>query len=81
MLFILFSFGFSRVFILLSPLINTIISERGMNVKEIQRICKNILIYSKYMTHKAVGIGIIGRLGKIFGVGLNFLGCRNDYGR
>ena len=33
---------------------------------------KMLLIYSKYMACRAVQIGIIGRLGKIFGVGLNF---------
>ena len=40
------------------------------------RICKgqvkNILIYPKYLACKVVRIGIMGRLGKIFGVGLNF---------
>jgi hypothetical protein len=49
------------------------------------RVCKgrvkNILIYPKYRAYGAVQIGIIGRLGKIFGVCLNFFGCRNDGGR
>ena len=44
------------------------------------RVCKGrikiILIYSKYLACKAVRIGIIGRLGKIFGLGLNFFGIK-----
>jgi hypothetical protein len=42
---------------------------------------KKLLIYSKYLAFEAVRTGIIGRLGKIFDIGLNFFGCRNDGGR
>jgi len=37
---------------------------------------KKTLIFSKCVACKAVSTGIIGRLGKIFSVGLNFFGCR-----
>ena len=40
------------------------------------RVCKGrvkeILIFSVYLGFMAVSLGIIGRLGKIFSVGLNF---------
>ena len=49
------------------------------------RICKGhvkiLLIYSKHLAFQAARIGIIGRLGKIFGVGLNFFGGGIDGGR
>jgi len=38
---------------------------------------KYILIYFKYLVCGVVKTGIIGRLGKIFGVGLNFFRGRN----
>jgi hypothetical protein len=45
------------------------------------RLCKGhmkiLLIYFKYTAYGAVRIGIIGRLGKIFGAGLNFFRGRN----
>ncbi len=42
------------------------------------RVCKGsvkeILIFSVYLGFGAASLGIIGRLGKIFSVGLNFFG-------
>ena len=49
------------------------------------RVCKgHVWIISIFLIDwqcQAVRQGIIGRLGKIFSVDLNFFGCRNDGGR
>ncbi len=44
------------------------------------RICKEqvkeILMFSEYLGFRAASLGIIGRLGKIFSVSLNFFGSK-----
>jgi hypothetical protein len=74
----LFGFGFSRVFIFISPLLITIISECGANVNKILRDYRDTSIFLENRQYRPVGMGIIGHLGKIFGGALNFFGWKNQ---